>query len=382
VTAEKIKVTHVITALPRGGAQSVLFQLLQRTDKSRFDMDVVSLADKGVVGEKIAELGISVKSLNMGRRFPNPAKVLRLARWLRTRQPDLVQTWLYHGDLVGGLAARLAGRPVLWNLRQSDLDPRTTRRATMLTAKTCARLSLIIPRTIVCCSQASRDVHTALGYDGKRMTVIGNGVDLDRYRPDTTAGAALRKEIGVNDGARLVGLVARFHPQKDHQTFLTAAAQVCSHVDDVHFVLCGEDVDDSNSALGAMIGQTGFADRFHLLGIRDDIPRVTGAFDVAMSSSSYGEGFPNVLLEALACGVPCVTTDVGDSARIAGSTGWVTPPGDAEALAAALAQALAISPSDLGAKATAARAMAEEAHSISRMIQAYESLYEATVTGP
>jgi glycosyltransferase involved in cell wall biosynthesis len=380
VTSAKIKVTHVITALPRGGAQSVLFQLLERMDKSRFDMDVVSLADQGVVGQKIAELGVPVKALNMGRRFPNPVKILRLARWLRIRKPDLVQTWLYHGDLVGGLAARLAGRLVLWNLRQSDLDPRSTRRATMLTAKTCARLSRIVPRTIVCCSEASREVHTGLGYDGERMTVIGNGVDLDRYRPDTTAGAALRKEIGVNEGARLVGLVARFHPQKDHQTFLTAAAQVCAHVDDVHFVLCGEDVDDSNAVLGDLIRQTGFADRFHLLGVRDDIPQVTGAFDLAMSSSSYGEGFPNVLLEAMACGVPCVTTDVGDSARIAGSTGWVTPPGDAKALAAALAQALALSPSELAAKATAARARAEEAHSISRMIQAYEGLYEATVT--
>jgi glycosyltransferase involved in cell wall biosynthesis len=382
VTSAKIKVTHVITALPRGGAQSVLFQLLQRVDKDRFDMNVVSLADQGPMGDKMAGLGVGVKALNMGRQFPNPAKVMRLAGWLRQDRPDLVQTWLYHGDLVGGLAARLAGRQVLWNLRQSDLDPRTTRRATLWSAKTCARLSRAIPRTIVCCSEASRDVHTGLGYDGDRMTVIGNGVDLDRYAPDPAAADALRDDLGLDPKSRLVGLVARFHPQKDHRTFLDAAANVCGQMDDVHFVLCGEDVNESNPDLVPMIRETGFADRFHLLGIRDDMPQITAAFSVAMSSSSYGEGFPNVLLEAMACGVPCVTTDVGDSARIAGSTGWVVPPGDAPALGTALLKALSLDPSELAAKAAAARAKAKAEHSMSAMVQNYETLYVNAVTAP
>jgi glycosyltransferase involved in cell wall biosynthesis len=379
VTSAKIKVTHVITALPRGGAQSVLFQLLQRVDKDRFDMNVVSLSDQGPMGDKMAGLGVGVQALNMGRQIPNPAKVMRVAGWLRQGKPDLIQTWLYHGDLVGGLAARLARRPVVWNLRQSDLDPRSTRRSTVWTAKTCALLSHTMPRTIVCCSEASAEVHTHLGYESSRMTVIGNGVDLDHYKPDPGAGASLRNEIGVGKGAKTVGFVARFHPQKDHRTFFTAAAQVGATLDDVHFVMCGEGIDGANADLAAMIAQTGAPECFHLLGIRDDVAKITAGFDVAVSSSSYGEGFPNVLIEAMACGVPCVATDVGDSARIVGSNGWVVAPGDASGLATALAEALGASPAQRAEKSTAARALAEAEFSIATMVGRYEALYADAV---
>jgi glycosyltransferase involved in cell wall biosynthesis len=381
MTTRKIKVTHIITGLPRGGAQSVLVQLLHGADSTRFDMDVISLTETGPIGELLSDSGIPVRALNMGRRVPNPGRVLRLASWIRQGSPDIVQTWLYHGDLVGGLAARLAGCPVMWNLRQSDLDLKGTRRSTLWTVATCARLSRRIPETIVCCSEASRSVHRAQGYDGERMVVIGNGVDLGRFKPSEEATKAIRREIGVDDQARLIGLVARFHPQKDHQTFVQAAGEICSAVDDVHFVLCGEDINGTNADLGHMIRETGFGERFHLLGIRDDIPQITGAFDLAVSSSFYGEGSANVLLEAMACGVPCATTDVGDSALIADGPGWVVPPRNAPALAVAMLNAMELTASELNARGAAAREIAEKSFSISTMVDRYETLYTSAVLG-
>jgi glycosyltransferase involved in cell wall biosynthesis len=373
--ASRLQVTHVITGLPRGGAQTVLEQLVLGADRARFEMDVISLTELGAVGERLARNGTRVRALAMNRRLPNPAALLRLARWLRRSQTHVVQTWLYHGDLIGGLAGRLAGVPVMWNLRQTDLDPKTTGRGTLWTARACAPLSRRVPRRIVCCSEASQRVHAALGYDASRMVVVCNGVDLGRFRPDRAAAAAFRAELGVGPGERLVGLFARYHPQKDHQTFIAAAAAVCRAVTNVRFMLCGEAIDGCNAELASLLDQAGCRDRFLLLGIRDDVPRLTAALDLAVSSSSYAEGFSNVLLEAMAAGVPCVATDVGESALMVGDSGWVVPPRDVAVMTEALLTALRSSDPELVARGARARARAQTHYSLATMIETYQNLY-------
>lgn len=358
----------------------MLHYLLERYDHDCFSMDVVSLTELGPVGEAMRDAGIPTIALGMNRARPNPAVVVQLAAHFRRRRTDVVQTWLYHGDLIGGLAGRLARRPTIWNIRQSDLVPRTTKLGTLLTARACAWLSRSVPAHIICCSEASRVVHRELGYDAEKMSVIGNGVDFDAFGPDQVAGSEVRAAAGIQPDVPVIGMVARFHPQKDHQTFIRASAVLMLCHPNVHFVLCGEDIQPENTILSGWISDLGVGDRFHLLGERDDVQRVINAMTIATLSSSYGEGFPNVLVEAMACGVPCVTTDIGDAAFIVGDAGTVVRPGDPVALAAAWATILRLDDDRRAALGATMRRRALRTFRLEDVIEHYQRLYEKTAS--
>ncbi|MGH7860054.1 MAG: glycosyltransferase, partial [Candidatus Binatia bacterium] len=268
----------------------------------------------------------------------------------------------------------VARAPVVWNLRHSDFDPSRRKRTFGWTVSACARLSRIVPARIVSCSEESLRVHAAIGYPAERMVVIPNGFDLDRFRPDPDARAALRREIGVPDAVPLVGLVGRYHAEKDHRTFFAAAARLYAARPDARFLLCGPKITWETPDLVAEITAAGLAERCILLGRRDDMARINAALDVACSSSAT-EGFPNVIGEAMACGVPCVATDVGDSARIVGDTGRIVPRRDPEALAAALREVLDLDPARRRQLGLAARRRVEERFSLSSVVARYEDLY-------
>src|SRR5262249_16836853 len=149
-----IKIAHVITGLDADGAETVLYRITSRMDRTRFQNEVISLIELGPMAERLRSSGISARSLGMRRGSANPIQVLRLANWLRQSQPKVVQTWMYHADLLGGIAARLAGKPVVWAIHHTNLDPGQNKRLTILTARMCAQLSHNVPRRIVCVSQA------------------------------------------------------------------------------------------------------------------------------------------------------------------------------------------------------------------------------------
>lgn len=372
-----MKITHVITGLSMGGAQMMLYKLLSHMDRNAFAAEVIPLADVGPLDKKIRALGVPVRSLGMRPGVPNPLGVYKLARWLRQDPPHLIQTWLYHADLVGGLAARLAGGiPVAWNIRHSNLGAARTKRVTSLTVKACARLSRWLPERIVCCSESSRKVHTGAGYAGGEMVVIPNGFDLAAFRPDPAARLSVRHELGISGEAPLIGLVGRFDAQKDHCTFVKAAARLHANLPEVHFLLCGQEITWDNAQLRRWITAADLPDRYHLLGTRDDIPRLTAALDIATTTSAYGEGFPNVIGEAMTCGVPCVVTDVGDSARIVDDTGRVVPPRDPRALADAWRALLALGPEGRTQLGLAARRRVEQHFSLPVIVDRYQRLYE------
>ncbi len=370
------RISHVISGLATGGAEMMLLKLLSRMDRDSFESRVLSLHDIGGVGERIRALGIPVHALGMRPRLPDPLKFLRLVGWLRQGAPDIIQTWMYNADLAGGLAARFSGRaPVVWNIQHSDLVSPDKRSTAFWTAKACTRLSRWLPSRIICCSVASRNVHAQLGYAADKMVVIPNGSDMEAYRPDAAARLSVRYELGLPDDALLIGLVARFHPQKDHHNFVQAAAMLLEHYPDIHFLLCGEGVDWENPQLVGWIEAAGIHDHCHLLGRRDDVPRIDAALDIASSSSAFGEGFPNILGEAMACEVPCVVTDVGDSALIVGDTGKVVPPRDLEALAAAWRELIDIGPEGRKRLGVAARNRAERDFGLDGVVARYEGLY-------
>jgi len=373
-----INVAHVITDLGTGGAESMLLKLLSHTDRRRFSPRVYDLSNSvGRIRRQIETLDIPVTSLGMGRRVPNPAVVVRLGYLLRTSRIDLVQTWMYHADLVGGVAAKVAGMsvPVIWNIRQSNLDPSVNRRRTLGVVRLCAKMSSWLPDAVICCSSQARRVHVAVGYCDAKLRVIPNGFDVAAFRPDPEARAAIRATLGIPDEAPVIGMVARFDPQKDHGTFIDAASRLRARCPSVRFVLCGNRISRENSQLVEWIDAAGLTSACSLLGERNDVARVIAAVDVA-TLSSLGEGFPNAIGEAMACGVPCVATDVGDSAEIIGDTGLLVPPRNPGALADAWHLLLAKGGPYLDALGARARARVTERFSIDAVARSYEQLYE------
>ncbi len=375
-----IRVTHLITSLETGGAEWMLTKLLRALPRDEFECSVISLMGEGVLGAELRDAGIRVLPLGMRRGHLNPVAMLRLLRLLSKLQPDVLQTWLYHGDLAGLVAARLMRVPrLLWNVRCSYLDMRDYSLASAVVRKTLAWCSHR-PDGIVFNSQAGADIHRALGYRPRVAEIIPNGFDLDAFHPDESAGAALRAELGVSADAVLVGNVARLDPMKDHRTFLRAAAIAAERCPGVHLVLVGAGTEPGNPALDEQVARNGLGGRVHRLGMRMGLERLFAGLDVLVSSSAYGEGFPNVIGEAMACGVPCVATDTGDCRRIIGDTGVVVPPRNPAALAEALLSVLSAGPEgrrDMGARA---RRRMEENYLLERVTARYAELYRAQVS--
>ena len=372
----KIRLTHIITGLDVGGAETMLSKLVSNQNRERFELEVICLQPNGPIGERIAAMGIPVRSLEMRSAKGTLPAIGKLAGWLRRSRPDIVQTWMYHADLVGGIAARLSRRrAVAWNIRNGTLDSQGTKRSTLQVVRMLASLSRSLPSRIVCCSENARQLHAGMGYDADKMIVIPNGFDLDQFRPDPAARRDVRDELGVRADTPLVGLMARYHAQKDHGNFVEAAGILSKSMPDVQFLLCGLDVHSANSELMGYIAKSGAADRFHLLGKRSDMPRLTAALDVAVCASHFGEAFPNVLGEAMACGVPCATTDVGDAAYIVGDTGRVVPPKSPEELAGAIRALLTSASADRLQRSSAARQRVQEHFDLPLVALRYEKLY-------
>ncbi len=319
----------------------MLYRLATRMDLVDFQPRVVSLIAPGPMGQKLTDAGIRVDSLNMQRGVPSPAGLMKLVKLMRSWRPDVVQTWLYHADLAGLMAARLAfpfggGPKVAWNIRCSYMALDEYRRMTGVTLKACASLSRF-PDAVLTNSHEAKRFHGELGYRPKRFEVIPNGFDLDRYLPDSEARFSVREELSIDRTGLIIGHVARFDAMKDHRTFIEAAAKVAQTSDAV-FVLVGRGVDYDNLDLAGWMAEAGLPpERVRLLGERSDVPRLMAAMDIHVSSS-LGESFPNVVGETMACGVPNIVTDVGDSAMLVDSTGLVVAPGDAQGLAEAMTE--------------------------------------------
>ena len=328
-----MKVLHIIIGLNIGGAEIMLKRLIEsQTSKFKIHHIVVSLTDKGVLGDLLIEQGITVHKLGMSSIFKVPSVFLKLRRVLQMTQPDLVHTWMYHSDLMGGLACYSLGfRNLVWSIRSTDIHKGGSK-VTLLIRKLCASLSRQLPSVIVCAADVSRRVHETVGYVSDKMQVIPNGFELDKFFPTGLNRCGIRSELGVGSDCMLVISVGRYNPVKDHKTFIQAAGKVAALHDHVRFLLVGRDLEQSNQQLMALIEATGRADAFYLLGERKDIPACLQAGDV-FCLHSLTEGFPNVLGEAMAVGLPCISTDVGDAPYLLDNPEWVVPAASPEKLA-------------------------------------------------
>jgi glycosyltransferase involved in cell wall biosynthesis len=340
-----MRVTHIITSLDVGGTEMMLRRLVTRLQVAGVDNSVVCLGRAGGDSQHLQQMGIALHELNMKPRVPSLRAVVRLRRVLAALRPDVVHTWMYHADLMGSLAAGLTRlAPVMWGIHHTPQESDRLRLVTRAIVRTNAVLSKVVPARIVCCAHAAKEAHLAMGYAGGKMQVIPNGFDTNVFHPDPSARVAVREELGVAADTPLIAQIARFHPQKDHRTFVHAAERLMHTSSPAHFVLAGRGVDRGNATLVEWVDATGAPERWHCLGVRHDVSRLMAACDIVTTASCSGEGLPLVLGEAMSCGVPCVTTDVGDSARLVGDTGRVIPAGDPRALAAAWTSLLDLPP--------------------------------------
>lgn len=319
-------VTHLVTGLNPHGTEIFVSRLLPKLSEAGIHNRVISLSGPGPVGDVLEAAGIEVTCVHLSAANPNPVAFMRLARLLRKTAPDVLQTWLYQADFVGALLKKLIpSMRLAWNIRCAEMDDRYRLGLRKVMIQLLARMSGL-PDAVVVNSFAGQRTHAERGYAPAQWHVIPNGVDPARFRPDPNARLALRSFLGTDPGDIVVGMVARLDPVKDHKT-LVEAARVLVDIDPrFQFVLVGRGIEAKGTALDRMISASGISDHFHCLGERDDIERITAGLDISVLTSK-SEGFPNVLCEAMASGVPCIATDAGDAGRIVGDTGFVVPPG-------------------------------------------------------
>lgn len=366
-------ILHLITDLDLGGAETALVKLLAAHRHAPYTPVVVSMTGRGALGDAVEAEGVALHSLGMRRGHIDLVGLFRLIGLLRRYRPAILQSWMYHADLLGLIAGRLTRVPrILWNVRCSNMDMRAYPRMSRLVVRVLARLSRQ-PEAVVVNSLAGQAWHQRLGYRPRRWEYIPNGFDTARFRPDAEARAAVRAELGIASQAPLIGMLARIDPSKDHCGFLAAAARLSERRPDAHFLLAGTGIAADNPALADAAAALGA--RLHLLGERRDAARLIAALDIATLSSAFGEGFPNFIGEAMACAVPCVVTDVGDSRRIVGDCGLVVPPSDADALAEAWARLIAIGPDARAEIGAAARARIEALFTAEAAARKYQALY-------
>lgn len=382
-TSQPLRILHIINDLSIGGAEMMLYRLLSHKSRERFDPVVISLMDRGVLRERIEELGIPVYSAGMKPGLPSPASIWRLLKLARRLRPDLIQGWLYHGSLAAQIASLVLPKkpPVLWSIHCSIYSLAFEKKLTAAVVRLCALMSRMASN-IIFVSRTSRTQHEALGYRVEPSCIVPNGIDTAQFAADAEARVTVRSELNLASHVPLIGVINRYHSMKDYPNFLRAAQQIATRYPEVHFLLAGRDVDAENRVLTELIRTLGLTAQTHLLGERTDIASLVASLDIFCLSSSHGESFPIIVGEAMSSEVPCVVTDVGDAAWMVSETENVAPPRDASALAAACVALLDLGPAGRRTLGRAARTRVMDLFSLSSVVARYEELYESVIAQP
>lgn len=370
-----MKILHIISGLNVGGAELMLKRLIQhQAEMSGYHHSVISLTDMGVLGPQLEAMGVEVKIVGMKGIRSLPIALWKLIKFIRHKSPDITQTWMYHADLFGGIAARIAGVDnVIWGVRTTDLE-RGGKRVTRIIRRICASLSSYVPTKIVCAAEASRKAHVSVGYDARKMIVIPNGFDLLRLSATEEQRLHIRAACSFTDDELVIGSLGRYNAVKDQANFIGATSLLAGRYPHVRFLMIGRGLDASNESLDHLILQTGFRDRYVLLGERQDVPACLKAMDI-FCLHSRTEGFPNVLGEAMALGLPCVSTDVGDAHILLGELGKLVPPQDPLALSLALEEMINLTAIERSHQGLQARSRIEAEYSMDNSSTRFAALY-------
>jgi glycosyltransferase involved in cell wall biosynthesis len=333
------RVTFLIRSLDIGGAQRQLIELASGLHSAGWRVRVLVFYGGGELEPGLVERGVTVHSLAKSGRWDIVPFSYRLLRALRAERPDVLHGYLGTENLLATAMQPCVRRMrVVWGVRASNMDLNAYDWLSRLLFKVGCRFSRFAD-LVICNSSAGKAFYAAHGYPADRMVVIPNGIDAEQFKPDQRARSELRREWSVADDQLLVGNIGRLDPMKDHETFVRAAAAAARQRADLRFVCVGAGPEPYRARLVALASELGLDERLTWAGPRTDMPKVYNALDLLVLSSVWGEGFPNVVAEAMATGVPCVVTDVGDASDVVGDTGWVCPPHDPAQLAESLGAA-------------------------------------------
>jgi glycosyltransferase involved in cell wall biosynthesis len=358
-----LTILHVISGLGTGGAEATLLQVTSALQAKGMPQHVVSVTDRGRYADELEARGVAVTALGVKSVVGGLRAARRLARMIEQFQPHVVQGWMYHGDLMAlfahALARGRAGRRLYWNLRASNMD--RGRYGWLM------RLNAFLsnwPDLVIANSKAGAAYHLGLGYRPRRLEVIVNGIDTEKFRPDPEARKAVRAELDIPADAVVAIHVARVDPMKDHATFLAAMRTIPQ----VQAILVGSGTD-----------QLTMPSNVRELGLRSDTAHLYAAADMVVSTSAFGEGFSNAIGEGLSAGLVPIATDSGDVRIIIGDTGAVVATGDAVALASRIVAEATVPPEQRHAHGLAARARIEQEFPLSRAVEAFARLYGAAI---
>jgi glycosyltransferase involved in cell wall biosynthesis len=367
-----MKVIHIITGLGDGGAENSLYKICKYDHFNKHI--VISLTGPSKYFFLLKKLGITVYCFNF--RFFSIINFFNLKNLLQSLKPDVVQTWLVHGDFIGSICARFAGfKNIVWNVRYSNIKIGKAKLFTILLIRILSKLSFLIPKLIVVVSKSSKKNCIKLGYDKKKLYLIPNGYDLSIFKPNIKQKTNFKKKYRIKKKIPLIGIVARYDIVKDHENLINALSLI--KLKNINFLcyLIGKNMDRNNNYLVSKIKKLKLDNFIKLLGATNNISQIMNALDVHILCSTR-EGFPNVVAEAMCCGTPCIVTDVGDSAFIVGKTGWVIPPKNTLKLAEAIEKALLeIDTKNWKIKCYEARFRIKNNFDIMKMVKSYNKVW-------
>ena len=313
-----MKIIHIIIGLNTGGAELMLKRLIEsHQSNSSYHHSVVSLTTTGKVGMLLEEMGVEVNALGMHSVFEFPRVFCQLVHLMRSERPYIVHTWLYHADLIGGLAAKIGGvSNIVWGIRTTELKKGSY--ATLSIRKLLAWLSYWIPKTIVVVADRAKQKHISLNYDASKMVVIPNGFNVKYLdiRPELVATFRQLNTLNLDDF--VIGCVGRWSHEKGQDVFIKSAGVILDRFPECKFLMVGLGLESTNQELVSLIQKYARMENFILLGERSDVSVCLKVMDL-FCLPSRSEGFPNVLGEAMLAGLPCVATDSGDSSILGGN---------------------------------------------------------------
>ncbi len=366
------RVTHLTVGLGKGGAETMLYQVLKYRTNSDLHYKVISLGESHYYEDLIRQMGIPVVEVSLHKK-PVPSLV-RIFREIKGS--DTLCCWMYHANLIGYYLGKLAGvKRIVWNIRHSNLDPAVNSATTLKINRWCAKRSTKVS-VIAYNGQQARKVHEEIGYCSEKGITLDNGVDCAEFRPMPDAGVSLRAELGISDNQQVLLAVTKNHPIKDIPTFIQAFALLHKEKSNTVAVMCGGGVERNDKKISDLCLKNGLTigEDIFLLGMRHDVPRLMAGCDLYVLHSA-GEAFPNTLIQAMACGCLCVATDVGDVRRILSDDRKIVPAQDSEKLCTIMESNLAVLPDVRNAISNRNKDIVMQNFSIEKTVMEYEKLF-------